>query len=83
MLYHNISWATLTVCLQHNSCAIHVASQGKLEIVNMLLEHNCKVNVLDDRGNLPLHHAAMKGHADIMQILIDAKSEIDTQDKVM
>lgn len=29
-----------------------------------------------------MHHAAMKGHADIIQMLIDAHSEIDAQDKV-
>lgn len=34
------------------------------------------------RGNLALHHAAMKGHAVIAKMLIDAGSEIDAQDKV-
>ena len=34
--------------LQHNCCPIHVASQGKLEIVEMLLAAKCDVNVRDD-----------------------------------
>ena len=34
--------------LQHNSCAIHVASQGKKEIVEMLLTAGCNVNAVDD-----------------------------------
>lgn len=34
------------------------------------------------RGSLPIHHAAMKGHNEVVKILIDAGSEIDTQDKV-
>ena len=32
---------------QHNSCAIHVASQGKPEIVKLLLDAKCDVNVVD------------------------------------
>ena len=35
------------------------------------------------RGNLAIHHAAMKGHADIVQKLIDAGSEINVQEKVI
>ena len=34
--------------LQHNSCAIHVASQGKKDIVQMLLNAGCNVNAADD-----------------------------------
>jgi len=34
--------------LQHNSCAIHVASQGKKDIVKMLLNAGCNVNAVDD-----------------------------------
>jgi ankyrin repeat protein len=34
------------------------------------------------RDNLALHHAAMKGHADIIRMLIKAGSHIDAQDKV-
>lgn len=34
------------------------------------------------RGNSALHHAAMKGEAEIMKTLIKAGSEINAQDKV-
>lgn len=34
------------------------------------------------RGNLPIHHAAMKGHSEVIQILLDAGSEVNTQEKV-
>jgi len=33
-------------------------------------------------GNLPLHHASMKGHTDIVKLLLDSGSELDAQDKV-
>jgi len=36
------------VSLQHNSCAIHVASQGKKDIVQMLLNAGCNINAADD-----------------------------------
>ncbi|XP_033726929.1 poly [ADP-ribose] polymerase tankyrase-2-like [Pecten maximus] len=73
----DVNWVSYT----HDCCPIHVASQGKPAIVQMLLDANCNVNVKDNRGNLPIHHAAMKGHSDIMKTLIDAGSEINTQDK--
>ncbi|XP_064597526.1 ankyrin repeat domain-containing protein 6-like [Liolophura sinensis] len=73
----DVNWKSYT----HDCCAIHVASQGKPEIVQMLLDVGCDVNVRDDRGNLALHHAAMKGEADIMKTLIKAGSEINAQDK--
>ncbi|CAI9739558.1 ankyrin repeat domain-containing protein 6-like [Octopus vulgaris] len=52
-----------------------------MEIVKMLLEAGSKVNVKDNRGNLPLHHAAMKGHTAIIDILMENGSEINVQDK--
>lgn len=73
----DVNWVSYT----NDCCPIHVASQGKLEIVQLLLEYKCDVNVRDNRGNLPLHHAAMKGHADIVQTLIDAGSDINAQEK--
>ncbi|XP_050410829.2 ankyrin repeat domain-containing protein 6 [Patella vulgata] len=73
----DVNWVSYT----HDCCPIHVASQGKPEIVRLLLEQNCDVNVTDIRGNTPLHHAAMKGHSDIMQTLISAGCKIDTEDK--
>lgn len=45
----NYDFQSDNLCLlQHDSCAIHVASQGKKEIVQMLLDAGCKVNVRDD-----------------------------------
>ncbi|XP_060074912.1 serine/threonine-protein phosphatase 6 regulatory ankyrin repeat subunit A-like [Ylistrum balloti] len=73
----DVNWVSYT----HDCCPIHVASQGKPAIVQMLLDANCNVNVKDNRGNLPIHHAAMKGHSDIIESLIAAGSEINTQDK--
>lgn len=34
--------------LQHDSCPIHAASQGKPKIVKLLIEAGCDVNVRDE-----------------------------------
>ncbi|WAR26179.1 Y045-like protein, partial [Mya arenaria] len=48
----------------------------------LLAEGDIDVNwVSYTRGNLAIHHAAMKGHGDIVKTLIDAGSEIDAQEK--
>jgi len=73
----NVNWVSYT----HNSCPIHVASQGKKEIVKMLLDAKCKVDARDDRDNTALHHAAMKGHGDIIQMLLDAGADVNAEDK--
>lgn len=73
----DVNWVSYT----HDCCPIHVASQGKPEIVKMLLDAGAQVNVKDNRGNLPLHHAAMKGHSAIIKTLMEAGSEINVQEK--
>ncbi|KAK3602016.1 hypothetical protein CHS0354_027019 [Potamilus streckersoni] len=73
----DVNWVSYT----HDSCPIHVASQGKPEIVKMLIDAKCNVCARDIRGNMAIHHAAMKGHADIIKMLVDAGSEINCQDK--
>lgn len=73
----DINWVSFT----HDCCPIHVASQGKPDVVKLLIDAKCNVNVMDSRGMTALHHAAMKGEADILQMLIEAGCELNTQDK--
>ncbi|KAK7091540.1 protein phosphatase 1 regulatory subunit 12A-like [Littorina saxatilis] len=73
----DINWVSFT----HDCCPIHVASQGKPDVVKLLIEAKCNVNVQDSRGMTALHHAAMKGELDILQMLIEAGCELNTQDK--
>jgi len=49
-----------------NEAALHVAvTCGQHEIVELLLEHNCDVNVLDALGRTPLHRACRHGKVKI------------------
>jgi ankyrin repeat protein len=34
------------------------------------------------RGKTPLHHAAMKGHGDVIELLVNAGADVDREDKV-
>ena len=43
-----------TVCLQHDCCPIHVASQGKPDVVKLLIQAKCDVNVQDSVSVNPL-----------------------------
>ncbi|XP_072294170.1 cyclin-dependent kinase 4 inhibitor C [Eucyclogobius newberryi] len=47
------------------------AREGFEETVRVLLEYGADANVKDDRGNLPLHLAAIKGHASVVKLLFE------------
>lgn len=73
----DVNWISYT----HNCRPIHVASQGRLEIVKLLVEKKCDVNVKDERGNYPIHHAAQRGQIEIMELLLSAGSAVSIPDK--
>ena len=47
------------------------AGQGHFGIVKYLLEKGSSPNITDKNGNSPLHAAAIHGHLDCLQLLID------------
>uniref|UniRef100_A0A8C6SBB2 Cyclin-dependent kinase inhibitor 2C (p18, inhibits CDK4) n=1 Tax=Neogobius melanostomus TaxID=47308 RepID=A0A8C6SBB2_9GOBI len=56
----------------HGITIIHdAAREGYEESVRVLLAHGVDVNVTDDRGNLPLHLAAIKGHLSVVRLLME------------
>ncbi|XP_005100780.1 poly [ADP-ribose] polymerase tankyrase-2 [Aplysia californica] len=65
----------------HACSPIHVASQGKPDVVKLLIGASCDLTVQDSRGNTAVHHAAMKGHAEIIQMLADAGADLNAQEK--
>ncbi len=56
------------------SFCIHIAAeQGKLKMVQYLLELGADVNSRDNQDRLPVHCAAKRGHRDIVELLLKQK----------
>ncbi|XP_054459098.1 cyclin-dependent kinase 4 inhibitor C isoform X2 [Anoplopoma fimbria] len=46
------------------------AREGYRQSVSVLVDHGADVNLVDERGNLPLHLAAMEGNLEATRLLI-------------
>ena len=53
------------------------ASEGHLDICQMLLERNADVHVHGDSGDTPLHLAASSHHLEIVRILLQYNAEVN------
>ncbi|VUZ55670.1 unnamed protein product [Hymenolepis diminuta] len=61
----------------HDCCPLHAASQGKPEIVRLLIQAQCAVDARDINGNTALHHASMSGHLECVKVLLDAGASVN------
>lgn len=43
-----------------------------MAVATLLLDSKCAVNVVDYGGETPLHWAALSGHREVMEILLEA-----------
>jgi ankyrin repeat protein len=57
------------------------ASEGHLDICQILLEQNADVRVHDDSGYTPLHLAASSRHLEIARILLKYNAEVNSRDE--
>ncbi|XP_041647764.1 cyclin-dependent kinase 4 inhibitor C [Cheilinus undulatus] len=55
------------------------ARDGHKDTVRVLLDYGANPNMVDDRGNLPLHLAAMGGHLELTQLLIGCTLDPQTR----
>ncbi|KAM9358353.1 cyclin-dependent kinase 4 inhibitor C [Symphorus nematophorus] len=46
------------------------ARDGFVDSVRVLVDNGADVNLVDEKGNLPLHLAAMEGHLEVIRLLI-------------
>ena len=58
---------------------IWASKNGKIELVQLLIENGIDVNAVDDNGFTALRHASMSGHLEIVKLLTrnKARFEID------
>lgn len=47
------------------------ARDGFMDTVRVLVKHRAKVNLVDVKGNLPLHLAAREGHLEVVRLLTE------------
>ena len=68
--------------VESRSTPLHLAaSEGRLDICQMLLERNADVRVHDDCGNTALHCAVSKGHLETARLLLERGADINPQNK--
>lgn len=56
-------------------------SGGHLDIAKVLIERGAEVNHSNDNGQIALHYAASKGRLEMMELLIQNRSKLNTKDK--
>ena len=56
------------------------AYDGNIEAVKHHLDAGVDVNVKDEGGETPLHHAALKGHKEIAEVLITNGADLNAKD---
>ena len=61
----NIRDPVLGLTVMHDA-----ARAGFVDSVRVLVEHGADINLVDDKGNLPLHLAAKEGNLEVIQLLI-------------
>jgi len=75
-LTHHMPHGIITPSISPSSAqwantALHfAASNGRLSVVNVLLDHGASVTVRNMVGNEPLHDAVEKGHKDCIEALL-------------
>ncbi|XP_050528543.1 ankyrin repeat domain-containing protein 50-like isoform X2 [Daktulosphaira vitifoliae] len=71
----------LEVCDNNGQTPLNIAArQGYLDIVELLLEHKCKVDHTDFEGWTALRAAAWGGHSQVLEILLKHGANVECYD---
>lgn len=58
--------------------ALHFAAQAnQIEIVKYLIERGANLNAKSSFNRTPLHLCSLKGHLDVVQILVDNEADVN------
>ncbi len=61
-----------------DSTLLEASEMGDLEGVKQALHKGANVNVVDDRGMMPIHWAALRGHSPIVLTLLDKNANVNS-----
>ncbi|XP_064626306.1 ankyrin repeat domain-containing protein 50-like isoform X1 [Lineus longissimus] len=54
----------------------HAVQRGNLQIVRLLLQYSCDVDIRDSSGNTPLISAVIQNHVEIVRLLLKANCDV-------
>lgn len=67
--------------INERSCLHEIAISGRLESLDLALQHNANTGAVDVYGRIPLHYACMHGRVEVVQKLIAAApNTVDAKD---
>lgn len=67
--------------INERNCLHEAANAKRISVLSELLKHGVDVSRADVYGRIPLHYAAMHGHVEMVQLLVNVKpSTIDAMD---
>jgi len=61
-----------------NSILLEASESGNLESMQHALDQGANVNVIDDRGMMPIHWAALRGHGQVVLALLDGDANVNS-----
>ena len=59
----------------------YAASNGRKDVVELLLANKADVNAKDDDGKTPLHSASENGHKEVAELLLASKANVNARNK--
>ena len=65
----------------HQLTVLHDAARdGYLDMVQVLVKHGADANLMDDRGNRPVHLAVQEGHMEVARLLVELTANLGLED---
>lgn len=71
----------LAKCSLGQSSLHEAVAADSIEAAKYLLAHGCLLNATDSMQETPLHYAAIRGNAEMIELLLDARSDLHMESK--
>ena len=73
----------LKIAFNSECCRMSYMGRGFREVVKLLVDNDCSVNICDADGQTPLHRACSEGCVDEAELLLKRNSNINQCDNLM